>query len=52
MSFEDEEDFIDEEKLDMLEDVYDKLKFYCDFHNLNFLNKSKHFCINNLMNII
>ena len=33
------------------ENLFEKLKFYCDFHGLNFLTESKNTCIYNLSSL-
>lgn len=42
----------EEEKLETAEEIYLKLKNYCDFHGLNFLDKDSSLCITNLINLM
>ena len=38
-----------EEEISCAEDVFQKLKFYSDFHGLNFFTLPEHVCVSNLM---
>ena len=43
---------MNEEDILFAETIYNKLKFYCDFNGLDFLNISKSICISNLIPFI
>lgn len=36
----------------LAESIFDKIKFYCDYHGLNMLNVSRNICIENLRDML
>jgi cobyric acid synthase len=42
----------EEEKIEIAKDIYSRIKNYCDFHGLNFLNKNDNICISNMIDFI
>ena len=41
-----------QDKMILAEEIFEKLKNYIDFHNLNMLNSSPHICKENLINLL
>ena len=41
-----------QDKMILAEEIFEKLKNYSDFHNLNMFNSSAHICKENLINLL
>ena len=41
-----------DEKIDLAEDIFSKIKFYCEINNLNIFTSTNYKCISDLVSLI